>query len=85
MLAFDDSQIITCATSCDAQLLLLQVPSIRAHLQRRRQHLPQHRRSCRCAAANVAETETTMTQRMFEKMNAAAQTKQGAKHLWQWC
>jgi hypothetical protein len=36
----------------------------------------------RCSAANVAETDTSLTRQMFEKMKAAAETKQGEHQCW---
>ena len=59
-------------------------PQVHAALQRRYTHYPRQRRlACRCSAANIADVGTSLTRQMFEKMKAAAETKQGEHQCWQ--
>lgn len=58
--------------------LLMQDQTQRSLRQRQRRTRLSHAQSgCRCSAAATAETDTSLTQRMFQKMNTAARTKQG--------
>lgn len=60
----------------------MRVPPTSSHLpcaprqRQRRKRLPHTQSGCRCSAATTAETDTSLTQRMFRKMNTAARTKQ---------
>ena len=62
------------------------------HTVSRRRHglMPPAEYGSRCSATGVTdaatEMDTRLTQRMFEKMNAAAETKQGgSRKLARWC